>query len=117
MVYDEYMVVITEEKLAKFFAKAFRDVVLPALEDMETRLASKEDLEVVKNDLNLRIDGVESNIADLEIKVDEGFKNVNERIDKLGKTLAVLDEDAPTVEDFEKLEKRVKKVEVKLASI
>lgn len=107
------MVVITEEKLGKFFAKAFKDVVLPALEDMEERLASKKDL----NELNLRVEGVEGNLTNLEAKVDKGFKNVNERIDKLGKTLAVLDNDAPTRDEFEDLTTRVKKVEVKVASI
>jgi len=117
MNYDEYMVVITEEKLAKFFAKAFKDVVLPALEDMETRLASKEDLEVVKNDLNIRIDGVENNLTNLSTKIDNVEERLTKRINTVGSQVANVEEDAPTVEDFEKLEKRVKKVEVKLASI
>ncbi len=42
------MVVISEEKLGKYFAKSFKEVVLPPLEDMETRLkeelASKKDI-------------------------------------------------------------------------
>lgn len=33
-----------EKFLAEFFAKSFHEVVIPALEDMEERLASKEDL-------------------------------------------------------------------------
>ena len=50
-------------------------------------------------------------------KMDKGFKNVNERIDKLGKSLAYLEDDAPTVEEFDKLKKRVTKVEQKVASV
>ena len=30
--------------LGKYFAKSFKEVVLPALEDMEERLASKKDI-------------------------------------------------------------------------
>ena len=53
-------------------------------------------------------------IDSLENKVDKGFENVNkefkkvhERIDKLGKSLAYLEDDAPTREEFEALEQKV----------
>jgi hypothetical protein len=39
------------------------------------------------------------------------LKKVNKRLDKLSRPLAYLEDDAPTVEDFEKLEKRVSKLE------
>src|SRR3972149_7830379 len=109
------MVAITEEKLGKYFGKAFKEVVLPVLKDMDKRLtgvegnmATKKDLEQFKNDLGLRIDGVESNLANLETKVDRGFKSINERADKIGKSLAHLEDDAPTRNEFGKLEERVK---------
>ena len=35
----------SEDQQAEFFAKSFREVVIPVLEDMEERLASKKDLE------------------------------------------------------------------------
>lgn len=38
------MTKIDEEKLGKYFAGAFKEVVLPVLEDMEERLASKNDI-------------------------------------------------------------------------
>jgi archaellum component FlaC len=44
-------------------------------------------------------------------KVDTRFDEVNNRLDKQGKQLAYLDEDAPTHDEFEDLEKRVKKIE------
>ena len=43
-----------------------------------------------------------------------GFKEVNERLDKQGKSLAYLEDDAPTRDEHDKLEKRVTKVEKKL---
>ena len=42
--------------------------------------------------------------------MDKGFKKVNDRLDKQGKSLAYLEDDAPTVEEFEKLEERVTKI-------
>ena len=44
----------------------------------------------------------------------EGFKKVNKRLDMIGRTVAFLEEDAPTREEHELLEKRVSKVEKKL---
>lgn len=52
------------------------------------------------NQVNKRIDK-------LELKV---IKN-GKRIDKLGKSLAYLEDDAPTREEHDKLEKRVTKIE------
>lgn len=54
---------------------------------------------------------------DVNNKMDKGFKKVNERIDKLGKSLSYLEDDAPTIEEFDKLEKRVAKVEQKTVTI
>ena len=67
--------------------------------------------------LQILIDGQESikdDIKKLEKKVDIGFKEVNRRLDKQGKSLAYLEDDAPTREEHGKLEKRVTRVEKKL---
>ena len=42
----------------------------------------------------------------------KGFDAVNERLDKHGKQLAYLEEDAPTREEFDDLKKRVDKLEI-----
>ncbi len=63
------------------------------------------------------------NIKRLEEKVHEGFERVDkrldevsERIDKLGLQIASLEDDAPTVEEFDALEKRVTKLERQLTN-
>lgn len=63
----------------------------------------------VDKKLSGRIDG-------LDKKMDKGFKEVNQRIDKLGKSLAYLEDDAPTRDEFDDLEIRVKKVEQRVVS-
>jgi len=59
----------------------------------------------------------------LEKKVDDGFEKVNERfndaikrIDKIGLQVAKLEDDAPTVEEFDNLVKKVEKVQQNLTS-
>ena len=65
---------------------------------------------------------IKSDIKNLREETRTGLKRVNGRIDLLGKELAVLDEDAPTREEYDKQslsidnhEKRIKRVEKKLA--
>ena len=58
-----------------------------------------------------RIDGVEKSLSG-QIKehrkeTKQGFIDINNRADLLGKQLNALDDDAPTGEDFNKLVKRV----------
>jgi len=69
-------------------------------------------------------------IGKLEKKVDKGFDGVNERfeevdkqfvgvnkrLDMIGKSVAYLEDDAPTREEHDKLGKRVTKIEGKRAS-
>jgi len=75
----------------------------------------------MKQELLAKIDSVNkklgNRIGSLEEKVDAGFKGVNQRIDKLGESLAFLEDDAPTREEHENLEKRVSRVENKVASL
>jgi len=67
---------ITEEKLAKFFAKAFEDVVLPSLEDMETRL--KDEL-ASKNDIG-RLEGKLEKIVDRQDRHGKSIENLEEKV-------------------------------------
>jgi hypothetical protein len=78
----------------------------------------------MKSELLIEIRKVDKKVDGLEKKVNDGFKNVgfefkkvNERIDKLGKSLAYLEDDAPTVGEFDKLERRITKIEQKVVSI
>ncbi len=64
----------------------------------------------IRKDINNLDDKLTNQIDAVDIKL-------TKRIDKLGSQIASLEDDTPTVEEFEKLEKRVKKVEVKAASI
>ena len=60
---------------------------------------------------------IRKDIKTLKNEMNEGFTKVNERVDKLGKSLAYLEDDAPTRDEFGKLEVRIKKVEQKVAII
>ncbi|KKR71367.1 MAG: hypothetical protein UU12_C0002G0025 [Candidatus Woesebacteria bacterium GW2011_GWA2_40_7b] len=53
----------------------------------------------------------------LSTKIDDVDEKLTKRIDKLGLQIANLEDDAPTIEEFDKLGRRVKKVELKIASI
>ena len=57
-----------------------------------------------------RIDGLESRIDQVE-------ENLTGRIDKLGKQLAYLEDDAPTREEFDDLEKRVDRIDHKVTPV
>ena len=70
------------------------------------------------------IQAVLDKVTKLDVKVDKGFKglkgeivNNRNRIDKIGLQLAELSDDAPTVEDFDNLEKRVGKLEKTTTSV
>ena len=52
-----------------------------------------------------------SKIDSLDKKVEKGFTGVNKRLDTIGKSVAYLEDDAPTIGEFDKLEKRVSKLE------
>jgi hypothetical protein len=72
---------------------------------------------IMKSELITEIRKVDKKVDSLKEETGQGFKNVNERIDKLGKSLAYLEDDAPTRDEFDGLEVRVKKVERKVASV
>lgn len=74
----------------------------------------------LKQELVGRIDKVDKKVdalgERLEGRIDKAEKNLTSRIDKLGRQLAYLEDDAPTREEFDNLEKRVDKIEHKAAS-
>lgn len=67
----------------------------------------------IKQELSGKIDKVDLRVERLEKKIDQAEKNLTTRIDKLGKQLAYLEDDAPTREEFDNLEERVDKIEQK----
>ena len=54
---------------------------------------------------------IREDIERLNKKINGVEERLTERIDKLGGTIAYLEDDTPTMEEFEKLEKRVTKIE------
>ncbi|OGM25450.1 hypothetical protein A2715_05375 [Candidatus Woesebacteria bacterium RIFCSPHIGHO2_01_FULL_39_32] len=78
----------------------------------------KQELLVEIKKVNSKVDGLEGRMKtgqnSIRKEMREGFKKVNSRLDKIGKSVAYLEDDAPTHEEHNKLEKRVIKVEKKL---
>jgi predicted nucleic acid-binding Zn-ribbon protein len=71
--------------------------------------ALKEELLKVIEKVDLKVDGLQEEIRG-------GFKKVNTGLDKLGKSLAYLEDDAPTTDEFDDLEKRIKRIENQISS-
>ena len=74
-----------EEKLAGFFANAFKEVVLPVLKDMDERLASKEDLNSVRKDVN----SIKEDMVDVKNRlgrIEERLIKIDDRLDRQGQT-------------------------------
>lgn len=65
----------------------------------------------VKQELSGKIDKLDKKVdklrTELKTEIKEAKKDLTERIDSLGKSLAYLEDDAPTREEFDKLERRV----------
>ena len=65
-----------------------------------------------------KVTGVDKKVTTVEKKMDDGFKRIDDRFDKtdkriytLGLQIARLEDDSPTIEEFDKLAKRVTKLE------
>jgi len=67
----------------------------------------------IKEELLEKVGGVDKKVDEVKKEV----VNNGKRIDKIGLELAELSDDAPTVEEFDELEKRVGKVEKQVASV
>lgn len=59
---------------------------------------------------------IRKDIKKIDLKIDGVEERLTKRIDKIGLQVANLEDDAPTIEEFDKLEVRVKKVEQIVAS-
>lgn len=74
----------------------------------------------LKQDLVSRIDRLDEKLGgridSLEERVGMVEKNLTKRINNLGRQLAYLEDDTPTREEFDNLEKRVDRMEQKVAS-
>lgn len=70
--------------------------------------------------LQILIDGqavIRKELIDLKKDLKSGFESVTKRIDKLGYQLARVEDDTPTVEEHDNLEKRVTKIEKQLPRV
>ena len=68
----------------------------------------------IKEELKGGVEKVRKDVSRVEDKVDDVKKEVvknTKRLDKLGLDLARLSDDAPTIDEFDDLEKRVTKLE------
>lgn len=63
--------------------------------------------------LDLRMDKLDKKVDSLDKKIDGVETRLTKRIDNMGRHLAYLDDDSPTREEYEGLEKRVRKLEQK----
>ena len=54
---------------------------------------------------------VDNNNDSLRKDVRDGFEKVNKRLDSIGKSVAFLEDDSPTIEEFDELESRATKLE------
>ena len=73
--------------------------------------AMKQELLVEIKKVDKRLSG---RIDSLTTEMKYGFKKVNKRLDMIGKSVAFLEDDAPTRDEHDELEKRVTRVEKKL---
>lgn len=58
---------------------------------------------------------IRGDIKRVEKKMNEGFESVKQRLDTIGLNVANLEDDTPTVEEFDNLDKRVKRLEKQVA--
>ncbi len=75
-----------------------------------------DSLASLRRNFDDRFNKVDEKFEKLDKKIDGVEERLTTRIDKLGKSLAYLEDDTPTREEFDGLESRVVKVEKKAAS-
>ena len=79
--------------------------------------AFKQEFLMKIDKVDKKVDKVDAKIDGLDKKIGGAEKNLSNRLDKLGLQLAQLEDDAPTREEHDMLDKRVSNVEHKIASI
>lgn len=85
--------------------KKLLQAILKGQEALKQELLGR--INQVENKLTNRINGLVERMDDME-------KRLTERIDRIGKRVAYLEDDTPTREEFDGLEKRVHKLEQKV---
>lgn len=68
------------------------------------------DLSTLRMEMLKGFKEVNKKIDDLDIQLNKRIDDVEERLDKIGKQVAYLEDDAPTREEFENLERKVNKL-------
>lgn len=86
------------------------------IDDIETMLkAFINSMSAFKQDVFKRFDDLDKKLTgridSVEQKLSKRIDGVEKRLDKIGLQLAYLDDDAPTREEFNGLEKRIHKLE------
>ena len=71
----------------------------------------------MKSELIMKIDNVDKKVDKVREDLRDVEKNLTKRIDKIGLQVAKLEDDTPTIEEFDGLEKRVGKLEHTVASV
>lgn len=71
----------------------------------------------LKQELSGKIDRVDQKVDALSKDLKKVEQNLTKRIDKLGKQLAYLEDDTPTREEYDQLEKRVDKIEQRITPV
>lgn len=79
------------------------------------QLKLSDKIDNVRSELLVEIGDVHREVSDLRTETKNGFNKVNDRMDMIGKSLAYLEGDTPTCEDFDNLEVKVAKIEQALA--
>lgn len=72
--------------------------------------AIKEEMLKEIKDVRKEINDVRKDLNILKEKTISGFEKVNDRMDKIGKQLAYLEDDAPTREEFDEITTKVEKL-------
>ncbi|MCL4390316.1 MAG: hypothetical protein M1484_04190 [Patescibacteria group bacterium] len=65
---------------------------------------------------NKLLQAILDQIVALKTETVSGFKTVTERLDKLGEQIAELEDDTPTIKEFDDLKGRVEHLETRFAS-
>lgn len=63
----------------------------------------------MKSELLVEIRRLDKKVDKLDLKIDGAEKRLTQRIDKIGLQVAKLEDDTPTIEEFDKLKNKVDK--------
>lgn len=98
-----------EEDILTVNCKSYILLVMDEIKEMLKAVINGQ--HALRSELFGEISKFKKEMNALRQEVKNGFGEVNERLDKQGKQLAYLDDDAPTRDEFDILESRVDKLE------